>query len=227
MFDRDRPIRSTGDMTTWYTGKPCAHTARSHINACVYDSTWEASESFELDHNPAVDAWVKNDHLGFEVLYVFRGVVRKYRPDFLIRLKSGDVLVLETKGIDDDQNRTKRQFLGEWTNAVNQHGGFGRWDVGRIQRPGRHQGRFCIKRRQATSGCLPRRWAPRPASAPDHILRYRPRPPGNPVTPVIPDSDRGSLAVQGRIGGQQTDGGHHYHPVIFLLRRSPTYFFQK
>ena len=127
VFDRDRPIRSTGDMATWYTGKPCSSTTRSHVNFCVFDSTWEASEAFELDHNPAVDAWVKNDHLGFEVLYVHRGVVRKYRPDFLIRLKSGEMLVLETKGIDDDQNRTKREFLDEWTKAVNQHGGFGRW----------------------------------------------------------------------------------------------------
>ena len=136
VFDRDRPIRSTGDMTTWYTGKPCAHTARSHINACVYDSTWEASEAFELDHNPAIEAWVKNDHLGFEVLYVYRGVVRKYRPDFLIRLKSGDMLVLETKGQDDDRNRTKRRFLDEWSQAVNQHGGFGRWTWAVSRDPG-------------------------------------------------------------------------------------------
>ena len=41
-------------------------------------------------------AWVKNDHLGFEVLYIYRGVVHKYRPDFLIRLVSGEMLVLET-----------------------------------------------------------------------------------------------------------------------------------
>ncbi len=127
VFDRDRPIRSTGDMVRWYTGKPCEDTARSHINFCVYDSTWEASEAFELDHNPVVDAWVKNDHLGFEVFYVHRGVVRKHRPDFLIRLKSGDMLVLETKGWDSEQNRTKRRFLDEWTRAVNEHGGFGRW----------------------------------------------------------------------------------------------------
>ena len=49
VFDRDRPIRSTGDMGTWYTGKPCERTRRSHINFCVYDSTWEATEAFELD----------------------------------------------------------------------------------------------------------------------------------------------------------------------------------
>ena len=136
VFDRDRPIRSTGDMMKWYTGKPCEWTARSHINVCVYDSTWEASEAFELDHNPVVDAWVKNEHLGFEVFYVHRGVVRKYRPDFLIRLRSGNLLVLETKGRDSDQNRTKRRFLDEWTRAVNEHGGFGRWSWDVSQDPG-------------------------------------------------------------------------------------------
>ncbi len=127
VFDRDHPIRSTGDVGTRYTGKPSEHTVKSHINFCVYDSTWEASEAFELDRNPAVAAWVKNDHLGFEVLYLYRGVVRKYRPDFLIRLRSGDMLVLETKGRDSDQDRTKRRFLDEWVNAVNARGGFGRW----------------------------------------------------------------------------------------------------
>ena len=133
VFDRDHPIRSTADMPTWYTGKPCEYTERSHIDMCVYDSTWEASEAFEFDHSPLVDAWAKNDHLGFEVMYVHRGVVRKYRPDFIIRLKSGDMLALETKGQDDAQNVTKRRFLDEWTKAVNQHGGFGRWrsDVSR------------------------------------------------------------------------------------------------
>jgi type III restriction enzyme len=136
VFDRDRPIRSTGDMGAWYTGKPCEHTKRSHINFCVYDSTWEASESFELDHNPQVEAWVKNDHLGFEVLYVYRGVVRKYRPDFIIRLKTGSHLVLETKGQDTEQDQTKRRFLDEWVKAVNQHGGFGSWSWDVSKNPG-------------------------------------------------------------------------------------------
>lgn len=127
LFDRDRPIRSTADMGTWYTGKPCERTNRSHINFCVFDSTWEATESYELERNPAVEAWVKNDHLGFEILYVYRGVVRKYRPDFLIRLTSGEHLILETKGQDTEQDQVKRRFLDEWVKAVNQHTSFGRW----------------------------------------------------------------------------------------------------
>ena len=136
VFDRSHPIRSTANMPTWYTGKPCHFTDRSHINMCVFDSTWEASEAYELDHNPLVDAWVKNDHLGFEALYVYRGVVRKYRPDFIIRLKSGNLLVLETKGQPDEQSRSKRRAVEQWTQAVNQHGAFGRWSSDVSYNPG-------------------------------------------------------------------------------------------
>ena len=128
VFDRDRPIRSTGDMATWYTGKPCEHAERSHINQCVYDSAWEATEAYALDHSERVDAWVKNDHLGFEVFYVHAGVVRKYWPDYLIRLVDGTMLVLEVKGREREEDRTKRRYMEEWCEAVNAHGGFGRWD---------------------------------------------------------------------------------------------------
>ena len=129
VFDPERPIRSTANMPTWYTARPCHFSDRSHINMCMYDSTWEASEAFELDHNSLIDSWVKNDHLGFEVLYLYRGVVRKYRPDFLVRFKSGKTLVLEIKGQEDDQSRAKRRALEEWTQAVNQHGGFEQWSA--------------------------------------------------------------------------------------------------
>jgi hypothetical protein len=53
--------------------------------------------SFQLDNSDQVDAWVENDHLDFEVLYVYRGVVKKYRPDFLVRLVNGDMLVWKQK----------------------------------------------------------------------------------------------------------------------------------
>jgi len=114
-------------MRTWYTARPCERTQKSHINVCVFDSTWEATEAFELDRNENVESWVKNDHLGFDILYIFEGIVKKYRPDFIIRLNNGTHLVLETKGQDTQQDKTKRQFLKEWIYAVNNHGGFGRW----------------------------------------------------------------------------------------------------
>jgi len=133
VFDTERPIRSTGDMLPWYSSKPCEHTQRSHINMCVYDSRWEANESLELDRNANVRAWVKNDHIGFEITYSFKGIIHKFRPDYLVRLTNGKTLILEVKGQDDQQQQTKREFLSEWVRAVNGHGGFGEWtaDVSR------------------------------------------------------------------------------------------------
>jgi type III restriction enzyme len=136
VFDRDHPIRSTGEMRTWYTGKPCERTRRSHINVCVYDSTWEVSDAHVLDSDRSVAAWAKNDHLGFEVFYIYRGVVRKYRPDFLARLNGGDMLVLETKGQETEQDQVKHRYLDEWVQAVNNQGGFGRWSWAVSRKPG-------------------------------------------------------------------------------------------
>ena len=127
VFDHDYPIRSTSNMREWHTAKPCEYTKRSHINFCVYDSGWEATEAFEIDRNPNVNAWVKNDHLGFEISYLFDGVIHKYWPDFIIRLSNGGHLILETKGLMTEKDKTKRKFLEEWVKAVNQDGRFGVW----------------------------------------------------------------------------------------------------
>jgi type III restriction enzyme len=135
VFDTEHPLRSTADMRTWATSKPCHPTVHSHINMCVYDSTWEATEAYQLERSPHVASWVKNDHLGFEIHYTYRGVVHKYLPDFLVGLVDGRMLILEVKGQDDDEQRTKRQFLDEWVRAVTTHGGFGAWSWAVSRRP--------------------------------------------------------------------------------------------
>lgn len=127
VVDENYPIRSTADMKAWDTSKACVHTQKSHINFCVCDSTWEANEALNLDRSPNVKAWAKNDHLGFEISYIFNGIEHKYRPDFLIRLANDEILVLETKGQETEQDKTKRSALREWIRAVNANGGFGRW----------------------------------------------------------------------------------------------------
>lgn len=127
IFDKEIPIKSTSKMMTWYTSKPCEITKKSHISHVVFDSSWEASEAFELDRNKEVASWAKNDHLGFVINYVFRGVIHKFYPDFLIKLANGKMLILEVKGIDSQQNKTKREYLNEWINAVNSDGRFGKW----------------------------------------------------------------------------------------------------
>lgn len=127
VFNEAHPVRTTADIPAWYSSRPVASARRCHLNLCVCDSTWEARAAYILDHDPHVRAWVKNDHLGFEVAYLFNGARRKYRPDFLVRLTTGATLVLEVKGQDDQENQTKRAFLDEWVRAVNTQGGFGHW----------------------------------------------------------------------------------------------------
>jgi len=129
VLDNFRPIKSTSDMGTWYTGKPCELAKKSHISHVVYDSTWEKNMADELDRNKNVLAWVKNDHLGFEILYIDQGIVRKYRPDFLVRLKNDLNLIIEVKGRKRQKDTTKEDFLREWIEAVNSEKRFGRWEA--------------------------------------------------------------------------------------------------
>jgi len=74
-----------------------------------------------------VVAYAKNDHLGFQIHYLWNGSRRRFVPDFIIRLSNGKTLVLEIKGEDSDQNKAKRSALDAWVRAVNSRGGFGVW----------------------------------------------------------------------------------------------------
>lgn len=136
VFNQDFPIASTVDMRPWYTRKPCQPTIKSHINYCVLDSTWEASDAYILDHDPRVLAWVKNDHLGFEIEYRYKGVLRRYIPDFLIKIGDESYLILETKGVETERDRVKQEYLSKWIQAVNAHEGFGTWSAEVSRKPG-------------------------------------------------------------------------------------------
>jgi type III restriction enzyme len=127
VFDEDHPIGSTREMRTWYTTKRCQPAVRSQISHVVVDSAWEAHAANVLDTDPHVEFWAKNDHLGFQVHYLWGGARRRFLPDFLVRLTNGKTLVLEIKGEDSEQNRAKRAALDEWVKAVNAKGGFGVW----------------------------------------------------------------------------------------------------
>lgn len=48
--------------------------------------------------DPDLKASVKNDHLNFEILYIFNGTIKKYRPDYIVRMKTGAMGIIETKG---------------------------------------------------------------------------------------------------------------------------------
>ncbi|KXK55408.1 MAG: hypothetical protein UZ05_CHB002000597, partial [Chlorobi bacterium OLB5] len=127
VFDKENPIRSTSDIRTWWTSKPNEAFDKTHINFVVVDSKWEYLEAKTINESNVVESFVKNDHLNFVVYYNYQGVVRRFFPDFLIKLTTGENLIVETKGQDNEQNKTKRAYLDEWCRAINQHGGFGKW----------------------------------------------------------------------------------------------------
>ena len=127
VFDEEFPVGSTRYMRTWYTTKTCQPAQKSQISHVVADGAWEAHAANLLESSPLVQAYAKNDHLGFQVYYMWNGAKRRYIPDFLVRLANGKTLVLEIKGVDDDQNRAKRSALDAWVKGVNQKGGFGTW----------------------------------------------------------------------------------------------------
>jgi hypothetical protein len=52
-----------------------------------------------------------------EVLYAYKDVLHKYRPDFIVQLKTGNFSVFETK--PKIQIEIKRSAHCEWAKAVN------------------------------------------------------------------------------------------------------------
>ena len=114
-------------MRPWHTKRPAEYATKSHINLAVYHLRWEMGAGQELERNKNVVSWVKNDHIGFGIKYLYNGVIHDYWPDFLIRLKNNVTLVLEIKGIDDNQNKEKRRYLDEWVQVVNEDGNYGTW----------------------------------------------------------------------------------------------------
>lgn len=139
VFDEDHPIGATGEMRTWYTTKPCVPTVKSHISHVVGDSSWEGHAANVFEARDDVVAYAKNDHLGFQVFYMWAGSRRRYVPDFILRFADGKLLALEIKGTDSPQNRAKREALAEWVRAVNAAGGFGQWAWDVAFRPGEIQ----------------------------------------------------------------------------------------
>ena len=127
VFDEENPIGATGQMRTWYTSKPCFPAIKSHISHLVGDSAWEGHAANVFESRDEVIAYAKNDHLGFQIQYMWAGSRRRYVPDFLVRLSSGKMLALEIKGTDSPQNKAKRDALSEWVKAINGTGGFGQW----------------------------------------------------------------------------------------------------
>ena len=128
------PIGST-EITPYMTTKPAVKTLRSHLSHAVVDSGWERTVAHALDESPRVRAWVKNERLGFEIPYRHGGTMHRHVPDFLVELGDGTFLVVEVKGLEREQDRSKEAGARRWIDAVNHWGKLGRWRYAKIYSP--------------------------------------------------------------------------------------------
>lgn len=143
------PTGTTADVD-FYTTKEVYKTSeqRCHVNFVVLDgpngNTWEEMVAGLLDLLPPVAAYVKNDHVGFTIPYVYQGRSRLYLPDFLVRLQPRDddtethTLLVEVSGSHKPKEQTKEKaetVRDLWLPAVNNHGGFGRWSYCELTDP--------------------------------------------------------------------------------------------
>ncbi|MGB6836508.1 MAG: DEAD/DEAH box helicase family protein [Dehalococcoidia bacterium] len=129
--ERFRPVGSTSEVA-FRTTRTCFGTTKSHISHVVADSpTWEHSVAYQFERMPFVVSHARNDHLDFLIPYEYGGYSARFRPDFLVRLVSDDgsemTVIVEVKGYERDIDRAKEVGALRWVNAVNHHGGFGRW----------------------------------------------------------------------------------------------------
>ena len=129
VLDPVRSRRSTATAMTWYSSKPTQPIKKSQISHIVIDSGWEkVGLEFERDRIPGLISWVKNDHIGFEIFYLWQGQAKTYYPDYIIKFEGNRPLILEVKGQVTDQDKAKWQAIKEWVTAVNSSGNFGTWD---------------------------------------------------------------------------------------------------
>jgi type III restriction enzyme len=114
---------------------------KCHINRMVADTeSWEQKIAQTLEDMDEVICYAKNDHVGFTIPYTYNGQEENYRPDFIARINDGRSaqdplnLILEVTGLRDEKKATKVLTAQDlWVEAVNNHGGFGRWAFIEIQ----------------------------------------------------------------------------------------------
>jgi type III restriction enzyme len=114
---------------------------KCHISHVTGDSNWEHIVARELESIDGVDSYVKNQGLNFTIPYTNEGEERQYHPDYIVRLlQPGEdepvnvVIEVTGQGKRDKQAKvdTARTL---WIPAVNNHGGFGRWDFIEVTDP--------------------------------------------------------------------------------------------
>ncbi|MBW4558206.1 MAG: DEAD/DEAH box helicase family protein [Trichormus sp. ATA11-4-KO1] len=114
---------------------------KCHISHVVADTnSWEQKMAQVLEDMDEVVCYVKNQGLGFLIPYTLNGQQKNYMPDFITRINDGQGdllnLIVEVSGEARKDKAVKVSTTQNfWIPAINQHGGFGRWNFIEITDP--------------------------------------------------------------------------------------------
>ena len=123
-YESQRPPGNTAEVDFYTRREPCG-AIKTHLSGVVVANRLEKQAVRALDNSDQVDAFVKNEQLGLAIPYLRDGATHEYHPDFVIRLKNGEHLILETKGFDP--KKEKAEAARRWADAVSADGRHGRW----------------------------------------------------------------------------------------------------
>jgi type III restriction enzyme len=126
-LDEYQPTGTTDAVNYSSPTDKCVDTQRSHLSHAVCDSGLERKMCAVLDKHAEVQAWVKNHKLYLEIPYMHFGITHRYRPDFIVRLQDGRLVLLEGKGEPDEKDDAKATAARRWVQAVNSLGSYGEW----------------------------------------------------------------------------------------------------
>jgi type III restriction enzyme len=129
-FDTTRPVFATLDD-------------KCHVSHVVADTdSWEQKLAQVLEDMDEVRRYVKNHNLGFTIPYTINGDQKQYVPDFIACIDDGrddedllNLLIEVTGEKKKDKVAKVATARNLWKPAVNNHGGFGRWDYIEIDDP--------------------------------------------------------------------------------------------
>jgi type III restriction enzyme len=137
----------TSKLERWETAAD-----KCHINWAILDSTWEAEFCRVAESHPLVRSYVKNFNLGFEVPYRYGSEMKRYLPDFIVRVDDGhgndDLLnlVVEVKGYRGEDAKDKKLTMNTyWVPGVNYLGTSGRWAFEEFTEVSRMEADFAAK----------------------------------------------------------------------------------
>lgn len=122
---------NTSREDRWDTSGP---PPKNQVNWVILDSDWEGEFCRVAESHPKVIAYTKNHNLGLEVPYRFGSEIRKYIPDFIVKVDDGHGpddplnLIVEIKGYRREDAKEKKSTMDTyWVPGVNHLGSYGRW----------------------------------------------------------------------------------------------------